>query len=136
MTRDIYILIAFCVFLFMVGIRLRQRWNNRKKNVQSPPLCKNQRPKAAASLTEEPPLVKERRLRRERRTRLFTFILLFVLFGLLIFMIPALLRDIAVSEGIDFSNLFLRCLIFVFTIYIFILAYLKLFRKKKKVNQE
>lgn len=134
MGRDFYILIAFCVFMFMLGVRLKRRWNNRKQKAAHTRVNKNQRPKMAAS--DEPPLVRERRLRRERRTRYFTIILLFVLFGLMAFMIPALIRDLMQPEGLEISNLFLRCLIFVFTIYIFVLGYLKVFRKKGKVNQE
>ena len=134
MGRDFYILIAFCVFMFMLGVRLKRRWNNRKQKTAHTRINKNQRPKMAAS--DEPPLVRETRLRRERRTRYFTIILLFVLFGLMVFMIPALIRDLMQPEGLEISNLFLRCLIFVFTIYIFVLGYLKVFRKKGKVNQE
>lgn len=133
MGRDFFILIAFCVFMFMVGIRLKRRLTNRKQKSEAARINKNQRPKMAG--TEEPPLVKERRLRRERRTRYFTIVLLFVLFGLMAFMIPALIRDLMQPEGLDGANLFLRCLIFVFTIYIFILGYLKVFCKKDKGRQ-
>lgn len=104
MGRDFYILIAFCVFMFMLGVRLKRRWNNRKQKTAHTRINKNQRPKMAAS--DEPPLVREKRLRRERRTRYFTIILLFVLFGLMVFMIPALIRDLMQPEGLEISNLF------------------------------
>lgn len=133
MGRDFYILIAFCVFMFMLGVRLKRRWNNRKQKTAHTRINKNQRPKMAAS--DEPPLVREKRLRRERRTR-YLRLFAVVLFGLMVFMIPALIRDLMQPEGLEISNLFLRCLIFVFTIYIFVLGYLKVFRKKGKVNQE
>lgn len=129
MSRDLYIFIAFCIFMLMVGMRLRKRWNSRQEKIGRRPVRKNQRPKMAAA--EEPDFVKERRLRRERRTRYFTIVLLVVLFGLLIFMIPALVRDLWVPDKTEFSNLFLRCLIFILTIYIFVLGYLKVFKKKK-----
>lgn len=132
MGRDLYILIAFCVFTFMVGMRLRKRWSGRREKNVRPSVRKNQRPKMATS--EEPAFVKERRLRREKRTRYFTIVLLVVLFGLLIFMIPALIRDLWVPGKAGFSNLFLRCLIFIFTIYIFVLGYLKVSRNKKEVK--
>lgn len=129
MSRDLYIFIAFCIFMLMAGMRLRKRWNSRQEKIGRRPVRKNQRPKMAAA--EEPAFVKERRLRRERRTRYFTIVLLVVLFGLLIFMIPALVRDLWVPDKTGFSNLFLRCLIFILTIYIFVLGYLKVFKKKK-----
>jgi len=129
MSQETFILVGLCVFMFLLGIRLKQRFS-RKKAPMSVPIRKNQRSKMAA--TEEPPLVKERRLRRERRTRYFTFVLLVVLFGLMVFMIPALVRDMNVPERVYSSNFFLRCFIFVFTIYVFVLGYIKLFSSKKR----
>lgn len=130
--RDTYIFIAFCVFMLLLGMRLKQRLSGRKKETQEK-INKNQRPKVAAS--EEPQEVKDRRLRRERRTRYFTIAQLFVLLGLMVFMIPALVRDLTTPENSDAGNLILRCVIFAFTIYVFILGYLRAFGKKRKNNE-
>lgn len=128
MGQDTFILIGLCLFMLLAGMRLKKRFSARKQP-DTPPIRKNQRPKLAA---EEPPLVKERRLRRERRTRYFTLVLLIGLFALLLFMIPSLVKDIMLPEGIVFSNFFLRCFIFILTIYIFFLGYWKLFVRGKK----
>lgn len=129
MSQDFYVIIGLCVFMFLLGMRLKER-RRVVREKSSSPIRKNQRSKMAHS-GEEPPLVRERRLRRERRTRYFTVVLLFVLFALIIFMIPALVADIYMPERIRFSNFFLRCFIFIFTIYLFVLAYLKVFQRKK-----
>lgn len=128
--RDFLILIGFCVFTFLVGMRLKRRFSKKQPNEPQIRIRKNQRSKMAAS-GEEPPLVREKRLRRERRTYYYTVVLLFVLFGLMIFMIPALVTDLSMPERIQYPNFFLRCFIFVFTIYIFILGYIKVTRYKK-----
>ncbi len=134
MSQETFILVGLCVFMFLLGIRLKQRFSRKEAPKVSARIRKNQRSKIA--VTEEPPLVKERRLRRERRTRYFTFVLLVVLFGLMVFMIPALVRDINVPERVYSSNFFLRCFIFVFTIYVFVLAYIKLFSPKKRTPEK
>ena len=85
---------------------------------------------------DEPPEVRAKRERREKRVRFFTIAQLFVLGGLMIYMIPALVRDFMVPGRVDAMNMILRCLIFLFTIYIFILSYLKLFGKKGKEDRE
>lgn len=130
MSRDTLILVAFCVFAFLLGMRIKQRLSERKNKENVNKINKNQRSKLAHS--EEPPEVKARRLRREQRVRFFTIAQLFVLGGLMIYMIPALVRDFMVPGRVDASNIFLRCLIFVLTIYIFILGYFKVFKRKDK----
>lgn len=135
MGRDTFIFVAFCVFAFLLGMRMKQRFGEWKKKKQpEEKINKNQRSKLAG--TEEPPEVKERRLRRERRVRFFTIAQLFVLGGLMIYMIPALVRDFMVPGRVDVMNIFLRCLIFIFTIYIFIIGYIKAFGNKNKENIE
>ena len=132
MGRDTLILIAFCVFAFLLGIRIKQRFSEWKSKKSGGKINKNQRSKLAHA--EEPPEIKARRLRRERRVRFFTIVQLFVLAGLMIYMIPALVRDFMVPGRVDLMNIILRCLIFVFTIYIFILGYVKVFGQKNKEN--
>lgn len=134
MSRDTFVLIAFCVFMLLAGMRLKQRFGNKKKAEEAAKINKNQRPKMAEE--EEPPLVKEKRLGREKRVRLFTMIQLVVLFGLMVFMTPSLVKDFMLPGQVDALNLFLRCLIFVFTIYIFILGYLKVFGRKREGTKE
>lgn len=134
MSRDTLILAAFCVFAFLVGMRIKQRFGMWKNRNATSPIRKNQRPKMAHA--EEPPEVKARRLRREQRVRFFTIAQLFVLGGLMIYMIPALVRDMTVPGRVDGSNLFLRCLIFVFTIYIFLLGYFKVTKRKDKEDTD
>lgn len=129
--RELLIVIGFCVFTFLLGMRLRQRWGKKKQSEPEIRIRKNQRSKMAA-MEEEPPLVREKRLRRERRTYYFTVVLLFVLFGLMMFMIPALTADMSIPERMKDPNFFLRCFIFVFTIYVFILGYLKIVRRKRE----
>lgn len=134
MGRDTFILVAFCIFALLLGMRMKQRfaeWKNKKENFR---VNKNQRSKLANA--DEPPLVRERRLRRERRVRFFTIAQLFVVGGLMVYMIPALVRDFMVPGRVDMMNIILRCLIFIFTIYIFILGYIKAFGRKNKENAE
>lgn len=133
--RDFLILTGFCVFTFLLGMRLKRRLVKKKPQEGQIRIRKNQRPKMAAG-GEEPPLVRERRLRRERRTHYFTVVLLFVLFGLMIFMIPALVADLSMPDRIQYPHFFLRCFIFVFTIYIFILGYVKVSRRIKERREE
>lgn len=133
--RELFILIGFCVFTFLLGMRLKQRLGKKKPPERQIRIHKNQRSKMAAC-GEEPPLVRERRLRRERRTHYFTVVLLFVLFGLMIFMIPALVADLSMPERIQYPHFFLRCFIFVFTIYVFVLGYIKVANRRKERKQQ
>lgn len=135
MSKDTLIFVAFCVFAFLVGMRMKQRWSEwRKKKQPEVRVNKNQRPKTEHA--DEPPEVKARRLRRESRVRFFTIAQLFVLAGLMFYMVPALVRDFMLPGRVDAMNIILRCLIFVFTIYIFILGYIKVFRRKNKEDSE
>lgn len=115
MSKDTLIFVAFCVFAFLVGMRMKQRWSDWKKKKQPEErISKNQRPKAVPA--DEPPEVKARRLRREGRVRFFTIAQLFLLGGLMFYMVPALVRDFMLPGRVDATNIILRCLIFVFTI--------------------
>lgn len=123
------------MFMFLLGTRLKKWWRGRKQKQAQGTVWTNKNQRSKLSRAGEPAFDRERRLTRERRTRRFTFVLLVALFGLAVFMIPALVRDLMVPEGVDAGNLFLRCLILAFTIYIFILAYLKVARRKHEDNQ-
>lgn len=132
MNRDLFVFIAFCVFMLLVGIRLKQRFGEKKLQKEDT-IAKNQRPKYARM--DEDPEIKQKRKNRERRIRRFTLLQMVVLFVLIIFMIPALVRDILLISDIDIPNLFLRCIIFIFSIYIFVLSYLKVFGKKQESQE-
>ncbi len=123
---DTVIFIAFCVFLFLVGYRLRQRF--RKVRISEDTLLQKSRPSLEQ---EEPEIVRERRRGREERTRRFTIAMLCVLFLLMAFMIPMLVRDVQRFEQIDKMNFIMRIVIFLFTLYVFVLGYLKIFSKRK-----
>lgn len=131
---DTLIFIAFCVFALLVGMRIKQRFSAKKETGGQERVNKNQRPKQTNA--EEPPEIARRRKNRERRVRVFTIVQLVVLFGLMIFMMPALVTDILHPGHVDAMNMFLRCLIFIFTIYIFILGYIKVFRPKHKESSD
>lgn len=106
MERDTIILAALCLFVILVGFRLRQRYVERPE---------------------------QKRIEHSSRFRLImTIIQLVVLGGLMIYMIPVLWRDINVPEQVGGMDLFLRCLIFVFTIYIFISGVRVLLRQRNK----
>jgi len=135
MSQDTLILVAFCIFAFLVGMRIKDRIKNAKNNKnEKPHVKKNQRPKVDEEVKEE---FERREKKRNKRIMVFTVIQIFVIGGLILYMIPTLFRDwIAVGEGTDFINLTLRTLIFIVAIYIFILSYFKVFRKKDKKDDE
>lgn len=125
MDRDTFIFIAFCLFLVLAGIRIKQRISGKRNHTASGSGKADKKPEGA-----EPPEIRERRHRRERRVRIFSIVQLIVLGGLMVYMIPALVRDFMYPGRVEMMNLILRCLIFVFTIYIFVLTYLKVFARK------
>ena len=113
MDRDTLIFIAFCVFILLLGVRFWQQLRER-----------TERTEADRSIADEavPLPAKSRRC-------YFILIQVIVLGGLLI-------RDLMQPEGLEISNLFLRCLIFVFTIYIFISRGRDLLRQRVKGNKK
>lgn len=124
MNRDLFIFIAFCVFALLVGMRLKQRFGSKKTD-DGTKVSKNQRPKMA----NEPPEVVAKRKKREKRVRIFVIVQLVVVFGLIVFMIPALTKDLMSLSTVDPVNVFLRCLIFVVAILVFVTGYMKVFRR-------
>lgn len=128
MSRETIILVGFCVFAFLVGLRLKKYFGNRKQVEENRPINKNQRSKMAKAGQEAP---RYRRHDRKKTIRLFTIFALVIMFGLLVYIIPALVRDVQRPESVDLTNLFLRVLIFLFAILIFITGYLKLAKQRK-----
>jgi len=131
MNQDTLILIAFCIFAFLVGMRIKDRIKEaRNKKIQRPQVNKNQRPKVDEAIKEE---IELREKRRNKRIKMFTIVQIFVIAGLIVYMIPRLFNDwFSLSDKTDYINLILRTLIFIVAIYIFIIGYLKVFKKKNK----
>lgn len=132
MSRELIIWIGFCVFAFLVGIRLKKRFGKKKEEQAARSINKNQRSKMAKA--EQEPQRYSRR-KRTKTIRLFTTFALIIMIGLMIYMIPALVRDIQRAESVDFTNLILRMLVFGFAILIFVTGYLKLAKQKKKEEE-
>lgn len=120
MDRDTLIFIAFCVFVLLLGVRFWQQLRERTEKTA-----------ADRSTTDETiPLP------GKSRRRFFILIQVIVLGGLLIYMVPLLIRDFKGTESILNSGFILRCLIFVFTIYILISRGRGLLRQRVKGNRE
>jgi cobalamin biosynthesis protein CobD/CbiB len=120
MNKEYYIIIGACVFAFLIGQRL-------KKKLKKVPEPRQYRGKAVKKTrkTTHPPKSKQ----KEKIKRIFTWAMLVLVFGLLIFMIPALSRDLlSNTEGIT-ENLVLRILIVAFSLYILVMGYIKLNKK-------
>ena len=119
MDRDTLIFIAFCVFILLLGVRFWQQLRER-----------TERTEADRSIADEavPLPAKSRR-------RYFILIQVIVLGGLLIYMLSWLIRDFKGAEPVLNAGFILRCLIFVFTIYIFISRGRDLLRQRVKGNK-
>lgn len=133
MSRELYIWIAFCVFAFLLGIQLKKRFGNRREKEEKKQVYKNQRPKMAR---EENARSAGGGWNREKTLRVFMYLLLVVLFGMMVYMLPALVRDVMRFADVDFTNLFLRVLILAFAILVFVTGYLKLVRQRKSREEE
>ena len=108
MDRDTLIFIAFCVFILLLGVRFWQQLRER-----------TERTEADRSIADEAvPLPA------------------IVLGGLLIYMLSWLIRDFKGAEPVLNAGFILRCLIFVFTIYIFISRGRDLLRQRVKGNKK
>ena len=117
MDRDTLIFIAFCVFILLLGVRFWQQLRERTETDRS-------------IADEAVPLpAKSRRC-------YFILIQVIVLGGLLIYMLPWLIRDFKGAEPVLNAGFILRCLIFVFTIYIFISRGRDLLRQRVKGNKK
>lgn len=108
MSGDTIIFIAFCLFILLLGSRFRQRISESKGG----------------------------RPEMKRRVRFFSIIQLVVLGGLMIYMVPLLIRDFSGPGQAPVTSVILRCLIFVFTIYIFVTGCMRLCGRKDQENAE
>lgn len=126
---DTVIFIAFCVFVVFLGVRIKQGGLQVRKGqmLQGTPL-------SGGAEVAGAPLAQNSRGGKNRRGFIFLLIQLIVLASLMIYMIPFLIRDFTQAESNDHLHLILRCLIFVFTIYIFVSGVIKVFCKGNKAN--
>lgn len=103
MDRDIFMLVAFGIFVVLVIMRIIQRRR----------VCGQEVPRIVLS-------------RRDVWQRRFAFLRLVVLACLLVWMVSLLVEDVTFFRGAIVPRFLLRCLIFVLTIYMFILTLFKL----------
>ncbi|MFA8436646.1 MAG: hypothetical protein ACEPOZ_19220 [Marinifilaceae bacterium] len=125
MNKEHYIILGLCVFAFLVGSRLKKKFSSKPKPVHIP---KNQRSKMARAAKQAIPS------KKEKVKRILLWIQVFVIFGLLIFMIPALSRDIVMAEGKFNQNLVLRILIVALSGWTLFVGIHKLLKKDPKVE--
>lgn len=119
MKGDTLIFIAFCAFIVLLGIRMIQQFEKKKRIAVE---------KEEDKASEPCPVSTKRR----RYTCFWAIVQVVVLAGLIIYMIPVLIEDFSTGESREISSVFLRCLIFVFTIYIFIRQWRRVFGKENK----
>lgn len=124
MNNEIYILVGICVLTFIIGHKLKQKLHKSEpqKHTRRGKKTKNNK-EISSSATSK----------REKLKIVFLYTVLVLVFGLLIFMIPALSRDILSNNQVDYQNLILRILIVAFASYILFMGFLKL-RKPPESN--
>lgn len=121
MNKELYILIGISVFAFLIGQKIRAKIKPSANNKKAA--------KTRKSITRENP---QQLLKKEKFKKLFLVIQLLLIFGLIVFMIPALTRDILVKGENYNQNLILRILIVTFALYILFTGILKINKYKKK----
>ncbi len=131
MNREIYILIGLSIFAFLLGTQLKKRFS--KKPVDTPKVHKSQRSKMARITQDKP---QDTKSKHPKTKRFFLWLQLVVLFFIIIFMIPALSRDIMVAEGSYDQSLILRILIVAFAVYTLFIGLNKLFKNKGKMGTD
>lgn len=126
MDNNIFVLIGVCILAFLVGTRLKKALSGKKEQ-EVKKINKNQRSKMSKEIPEE----HKERPGKAKTKRVFTWIVVGVLFVLVLYMIPALVRDLVMVDEIYSPTLFLRLIIVVFALFTLISGYLKLTKKKK-----
>lgn len=122
MNQEIYIIIGICVFAFIIGSKIRQKMNSSKQNH----VVKKSKSKHKVEQQSS------KNIRKEKVKGIFVYIQLVIVFGLLIFMIPALSRDLLSNQGTYGENLILRILIVAFSVYILFMGFMKISKSNKK----
>ncbi|MRT94617.1 hypothetical protein [Ancylomarina sp. 16SWW S1-10-2] len=127
MNKEIYIVVGMSIFAFLLGIQLKKKFS--KKKVEAPKIHKSQRSKFAKQAQELP---QEKQSKYPKIKSFFLWLQVVVLFLIIVFMIPALSRDILVAEGNYDLKLILRLLIVIFATYTLFVGLIKLLKKGKK----
>lgn len=125
MNKEIYILVGICVLTFIIGHKLRQKLSKPEPKKLTKKTKKKKSDSKLAPVTPS---------RKEKFKIVFLYIVLVLVFGLLLFMIPALSRDILSNNQVDIQNLILRILIAAFATYILFMVFLKLRKPPQKKN--
>ncbi|MCZ4694542.1 hypothetical protein DWB61_05755 [Ancylomarina euxinus] len=127
MNKELYILVGLSVFAFLLGTQLKKKFS--KKAVEEPKILKNQRSKMAKQSQEIPG---KKPSKHPKIKSFFLWLQVVVLFFIIVFMMPALSRDIMLAEGNYDQKLILRILIVAFAAYTLFIGLNKLFKKKGK----
>jgi len=127
MNREIYIVVGLSVFAFLLGIQLKKKFS--KKAPQESKILKSQRTKMAKMAQEVP---EKKSTKHPKIKSFFLWLQVVVLFSIIIFMVPALSRDIMLAEGNYDQKLILRILIVVFAAYTLFVGANKIFKQKGK----
>lgn len=122
MFDNIYILLGLCVFAFLLGSRIKKKLNKPEKQVH---VSKNQRSKLAKEVNKT-----QLPSGKQKLKKVFLWIQVVVIFSLLIYMIPALTRDILVANGTYSQNLFLRILIVALAMWTLFIGVNRILKKK------
>ncbi|MFT5750202.1 MAG: hypothetical protein ACI93S_001478 [Ancylomarina sp.] len=127
MNKEIYIVVGLSIFAFLLGIQLKKKFS--KKVVDAPKIDKSQRSKIAKKASESP---QGKQSKHPKIKSFFLWLQVVVLFFIIIFMIPALSRDIMIADGNYDQKIILRILIVTFAAYTLFVGLNKLFKKKGK----
>jgi Mg2+/citrate symporter len=128
MNREIYIVVGLSIFAFLLGIQLKKRFA-KKKPIVAQKIHKSQRSKTAKLAQETP---QKKQIKHPKLKNFFLWLQVVVLFFIILFMMPALSRDIMLADGDYDQKLILRVLIVAFAAYTLFVGLNKLFKKKGK----
>jgi len=126
MNKEIYILIGISVFAFLLGTQLKKKFSKKKPAPQK--VHKSQRSKLAKQEQVQTQVKKEK---HPKIKAIFLWLMLVGLFSIIIFMIPALSRDIMLAEGQYDQKLILRILIVALAAYTLFIGGNKVLKKRK-----
>ena len=124
MNKEIYIVVGLSVFAFLLGIQLKKKFS--KKVVDAPKMHKSQRSKIAKQAPQE------KQTKHPKIKSFFLWLQVVVLLFIIVFMIPALSRDIMLAEGNYDQKVILRILIVAFAVYTLFVGLNKILKKKGK----
>jgi len=117
------------VFAFLFGLQIKKWLAKKKPQQQAIKIDKSQRSKMAKMVQEEP---REKQTKHPKLKSFFLWLQVVVLFFIIIFMMPALSRDIMIADGNYDQKLILRIIIVAFASYTLFVGLNKLFKKKGK----